>query len=70
MTRIAELRQKSAEELGAMLGDLQRERFNMRFQAANGVLENTARVRQVRRDIARVKTVMAVRATAASGKQE
>jgi len=70
MSRIAELRQKSAEELRDMLGDLQRERFNMRFQAANGALENTARVRQVRRDIARVKTLMAVRETAASGKQE
>jgi large subunit ribosomal protein L29 len=38
--------------------DLRKERFNLRFQKASGQLENTARARQVRRDIARVKTIL------------
>ena len=54
----AELRSKKAEELNGMVADLKKEQFNLRFQAATGELENTVRVRQVRRDIARVKTVL------------
>ncbi len=49
---------KSDDELKDMLGDLRKEAFNLRFQQASGQLENTARVREVRRDIARVKTVL------------
>ena len=53
-----DLRAKTDRQLQEQLSDLQKERFNLRFQAANGQLENTARVRVVRRDIARVKTVL------------
>jgi len=54
----SDLKTKSADELKQMLGDLKKEQFNLRFQRASGQLENTARVRVVRRDIARIKTVM------------
>ena len=50
-------RAKSDDELSSQLLDLKKEQFNLRFQQATGQLENTARVRQVRRDIARIKTV-------------
>jgi len=53
-----DVRTKSVDELGDELTGLKKEQFNLRFQAASGQLENTARVRQVRRDIARIKTVM------------
>ena len=56
--KIADLRAKSADELKEMLLDLRKESFNMRFQQATGQFENTARVRQVRRDIARIKTLL------------
>lgn len=56
-----ELRQKSDDELKSQLIDLRKEQFNLRFQAAGGQLENTARVRQVRRDIARIKTLLGER---------
>lgn len=59
-------RAKSDDELSGQLLDLKKEQFNLRFQQATGQLENTARVRQVRRDIARIKTVMSQRATAAA----
>jgi large subunit ribosomal protein L29 len=61
-----DIRQKSNDELKAQLLDLKKEAFNLRFQAASGQLENTARVKQVRRDIARVKTIMGERARSAS----
>ncbi|MBN8941475.1 MAG: 50S ribosomal protein L29 [Rhizobiales bacterium] len=54
-----EIRTKSLDELEGQLGDLKKEQFNLRFQKATGQLENVARVRQVRRDIARVKTIAA-----------
>ena len=54
--KVADLRAKSADELKQMLLDLRKESFNMRFQQASGQFENTARVRQVRRDIAPIKT--------------
>ncbi len=54
----ADLRTKTADELKDSLLDLRKERFNLRFQAASGQLENTARTRQVRRDIARIKTTL------------
>ncbi|SLN40242.1 50S ribosomal protein L29 [Oceanibacterium hippocampi] len=52
------IRGKTADELADDLQKLKKEQFNLRFQKASGQLENTARVRQVRRDIARIKTVM------------
>ena len=56
--KIADLRAKSADELKQLLLDLRKESFNMRLQQASGQFENTARVRQVRRDIARIKTLL------------
>ena len=53
----AELRTKTPDELSALLLDLKREQFNLRFQRATGQQEGTARVREVRREIARVKTL-------------
>ncbi|MCY4192579.1 MAG: 50S ribosomal protein L29 [Rhodospirillaceae bacterium] len=53
-----DLRPKSMDQLIETLEDLKKEQFNLRFQAASGQLENTVRAREVRRDIARVKTVM------------
>jgi len=57
----ADIRAKSADELKTQLSDLKKEQFNLRFQRASGQLENTARVRQVRRDIARIQTVLGER---------
>ena len=56
-----ELRAKTEDELGDELIRLRKERFNLRFQKASGQLENTARVREVRRGIARIKTVLTER---------
>ena len=56
--KAADLRTRSVDELKDSLLGLRREAFNLRFQKASGQLENTARVRQVRRDIARIKTVL------------
>jgi large subunit ribosomal protein L29 len=53
-----DLRGKSADELSDRLFKLKKEQFNLRFQRANGQLENTARVRNVRREIARIETIM------------
>jgi large subunit ribosomal protein L29 len=61
----SDVRAKTGDELQTQLGELQKERFNLRFQKASGQLENTARVRQVRRDIARIKTVLAEKARGA-----
>ena len=58
MVKTEDLKGKSPDELRAALVDLRKEGFNLRFQAANGQLENTARVREVRRGIARIKTLM------------
>ena len=56
--KAADLRTKSLDELGDQLVDLKKEALNLRFQNASGQLEATARVRTVRRDIARVRTVL------------
>jgi len=56
-----DVRAKSDDELKDELIGLRKEAFNLRFQRASGQLENTARVRQVRRDIARIKTVLGER---------
>lgn len=53
----AELRRLTLDQLDDELAKLKKEQFNLRFQRASGQLENTSRVRQVRRDIARVMTV-------------
>ena len=53
-----QLRGKTKDQLGDQLLDLRKEQFNLRFQRSSGQLENTARVRLVRRDIARIKTVL------------
>ncbi len=53
-----ELRGKTVDELNDLLLDSKKELFNLRFQRASGQLENTARIREVRRDIARVKTML------------
>ena len=52
-----EIRHMTLDELDEQLAKLKKEQFNLRFQRASGQLENTARVREVRRDIARLKTV-------------
>jgi large subunit ribosomal protein L29 len=57
-----DLRVKTPDQLKTDLGQLQKEQFNLRFQRASGQLENTARVRAVRRDIARIKTILALKA--------
>ncbi|HYZ41859.1 MAG TPA: 50S ribosomal protein L29 [Stellaceae bacterium] len=62
----ADIRAKTDDELTGELDLLGKEKFNLRFQRANGQLENTARVRQVRRDIARIKTILAERARTAA----
>ncbi|MCP4327321.1 MAG: 50S ribosomal protein L29 [Alphaproteobacteria bacterium] len=56
--KIEDFRSKSDDELKSQLLGLKKEAFNLRFQRASGQLENTARVRQVRRDIGRIKTVI------------
>jgi large subunit ribosomal protein L29 len=61
----ADIRAKTTDELDDDLERMAKEMFNLRFQRANGQLENTARVRQVRRDIARIKTILAERRRAA-----
>jgi large subunit ribosomal protein L29 len=66
MQKIADVRGKSADELQAMLVDLRKEQFNLRFQRATGQLEAVGRIKDVRRTIARVKTIMAERTRAAS----
>jgi large subunit ribosomal protein L29 len=53
----AEVQALSLDQLNEELGSLKKEQFNLRFQKATGQLEKTARVRQIRRDIARIKTV-------------
>ncbi len=57
-----DLRVKTPDQLKTDLSQLQKEQFNLRFQRASGQLENTSRVRVVRRDIARIKTILAQKA--------
>ena len=56
--KASDLRTRTVDELTEEVDTLGKEIFNLRFQRASGQLENTARVRQVRRDIARIKTVL------------
>ena len=65
-SKIEDLRVKSDDQLAADLGELKREAFNLRFQGATGQLEKPARIREVRRGIARIKTLQTERANAAA----
>jgi large subunit ribosomal protein L29 len=65
MASAAELKTKTADQLSEQLVELKKEQFNLRFQRASGQLENTARVRQVRREIATIKTLLGERNRAA-----
>jgi large subunit ribosomal protein L29 len=56
---VSDMHTKTVDELVDELGHLKKEQFNLRFQVATGQLEKTARIRQVRRDIARIKTIAA-----------
>lgn len=64
--KVADIRAKTDDELKGELANLAKEAFNLRFQKGTGQLENTARVRAVRRDMARIKTILAERSGAAS----
>jgi large subunit ribosomal protein L29 len=68
MTSIEDLRTKTDDQLTAELTDLKREQFNLRFQAATNQLENPARIREVRRTIAKIKTLQTERAKSADAK--
>ena len=61
MTVASDIRAKTPDELSTMLLDLRKEQFNLRFQRATGQAEGTSRIRTVRREIARVKTIMGER---------
>lgn len=63
--KIADLRDKTEDQLGDQLVQLKKEQFNLRFQQATGQLEKTSRVREVRRDIARIRTLLNERRAAA-----
>jgi large subunit ribosomal protein L29 len=63
--KAADVRAKTADELAAMLLDLRKEQFNLRFKRATGQQEGVGRVRQVRREIARVKTIAAEKSRSA-----
>jgi large subunit ribosomal protein L29 len=69
MAKINDLVVKTDDQLSTQLGDLKREAFNLRFQAATNQLEKPSRVREVRRTIAQIKTVQTARGAAASGGQ-
>jgi large subunit ribosomal protein L29 len=63
----ADLRAKSPDQLQEQLGQLRKGRFNLRFQKATGQLEGTGRVRQVRREIARILTLLGERSRQSAG---
>ena len=64
--KAAELKGMSLDQLDDQLAKLKKEQFNLRFQKATGQLENTARVTEVRKDIARIKTLQRSKTVAAS----
>ena len=61
LTKISEIRESSSDELGKRLLDLKQESINLRLQQVTGQLENPARLRQVRREIARIQTIVSER---------
>ena len=68
MSKIEDLRQKSDDQLDEEMTSLKREAFNLRFQAATNQLEAPARIREVRRAIAKIKTLQTERSRAAAAK--
>jgi large subunit ribosomal protein L29 len=66
MARIDDMKGQTEDQLGEELGNLKREAFNLRFQAATNQLEKPSRVREVRRDIARIKTLQNERSRSAA----
>lgn len=62
----SDLRDKTADQLNEELANLKKEAFNLRFQQATGQMESTARMRGVKRDVARVKTILNEKARAAA----
>ncbi|GBQ24539.1 MULTISPECIES: 50S ribosomal protein L29 [Acidiphilium] len=66
MTKAADIRVKTPDETNDFLLDLKREQLNLRFQRATGQQENTSQMRKTRRDVARVKTIMAERLRASA----
>ena len=66
MTKATDLRPNTDDQLSEQLGNLKREAFNLRFQAATSQLEKPTRVREVRRDIARIKTLQNERSRSAA----
>jgi large subunit ribosomal protein L29 len=67
-TTADDMRAKSADELNTQMLGLKKEQFNLRFQRANGQVENTGRIRVLRRDIARIQTVLTEQQRAAQAK--
>jgi large subunit ribosomal protein L29 len=63
-----DFRSQSADELSTKLSGMKKEQFNLRFQRANGQVENTGRIRSLRRDIARIQTVLTEQRRAAQAK--
>ena len=68
MAKIDDLKTRTDDQLSDQLGELKREQFNLRFQAATNQLEKPARIREVRRSIAQIKTLQNERARAAQAK--
>ena len=66
MAKISDLKMKTDDQLSGELGDLKREQFNLRFQAATNQIEKPSRVREVRRSIAQIKTLQGERQRAAA----
>ena len=66
MTKVTDFRGRTDDELKDEIANLKKEQFNLRFQKASGQLEATGRVQVVRRDIARIKTLLGERSRAAS----
>ena len=65
--KIDEVRRLTPDQLSEQLVQLKKEQFNLRFQAATGQMEKTHRVNEIRKDIARIKTVLRGKAAAAAG---
>jgi large subunit ribosomal protein L29 len=66
MAKLGELKTQTEDQLSDRLLELKKEQFNLRFQRASGQLENTARVRQVRREIATIRTLIGERSRASA----
>ena len=64
--KMDDMRTRTDDQLSEQLGELKREAFNLRFQAATNQLERPARIREVRRDIARIKTLQTERSSASA----